>query len=457
MSTEAQAQPVVSEVSKEVTSTETPTPTVESTTAEQTSPEELLKQGKSLDNADDGIDLLSRALELIVIKHGELHPETAPYYHEYGRRLIESSKRDQDVFAKIEAQVNKPEEEKQEDCEEVASEEKETGAQTGTAAAEAASTAAEQDRPAEDAGAKPAEDAGAKPAEGSAGSSGKMEVGEEERPTASAKDEAISSASATDSAELIEARELAWQLLETARVIYSKDEQKNISEIAAVHCLLGDVAMEDGNFQRAYPEYVKATQIYGKHAGMADRRLGEAHQLAGLCALYDQQNEASIFHYTAAAEAFNNTLTELLVKESIMERPSQDTEDIEFVDEQLLEKLKEKLGKENPTVGQAHELNGIVNNLIERVEEIQDQAEADAKNPQMKEIIMKLGQEIAKKFASVQDKEGGSSAFDKPTSAPCEGAKEINVLVPKKRPAPEAEGDATGAAKRQKLDTAGEA
>jgi len=430
MSTEVQDQPAV--VAEGTSVEKAP---VEST------PAELLERGTSQKDSEEAVDLLSQALELIVIKHGELHPSTARYYHEYGRRLIESSKRDQDVFAKIESQVKNPEEEKQE---QEAEDDK-----TEPPAAAAAVAAEEGEKPAkmevEDKVAAPTDEKEAEPPSGKQEAPTEFLCGKQEAP-------AETSSECQTSAEMIEARELAWQLLETARVVYCKDEAKNIAEIASVHCLLGDVAMEDGNFQRAYPEYGKATQMYGKHAGMADRRLGGAHQLAGLCALYDQQNEASIFHYTAAAEAFNNALTELLVKEGVMETPNQDSEDIEFVDEELLEKLKEKLGDDNENVKKAYDLNGIVNNLIERVEEIQDQMEADAQNPQMKEIIMKLGQQIAEKFKNAQDSEG-ASAFDKPSEAASEGATEVNVLVPKKRPAPEEEGAAGTAAKRQKLET----
>merc|ERR1711879_659783 len=109
---------------------------------------------------------------------------------------------------------------------------------------------------------------------------------------------------------------------------------------------------------------------------------------------------------------------------------------IEFVDEAFIEKMKEKTGEDSEAYKEVMELNGIVNNLIERVEEIQEQTENDAKNPQMQEIIAKLGQKIAEQFAQQQGA-SESNGFDKPTtSAPCEGATEINVLVPKKRPAP---------------------
>lgn len=450
MSTEA--QPIVSETSK-VEASEV----LENKRVDRT-PEELFEIGSTTECADDAIDFLSEALEKIVAKNGELHPSTARYYHEYGRRLVEASKADQDVFAKIEAKVNQPEEEKQENAEdeeavkkgEAEASPEHKAAQEATGAGGAAEQTEEAVKPAEPSSAE----ASSKPTASS--DEPVVKPGKEEAEPSS-KSEEPSAVVPTPSDEMIEARELAWELLESARVVYTKNEAEHTSEIAAVHCLLGDVAMEDGNFQRAYPEYVKATQIYGKHGGVADKRLGGAHQLAGLCALYDQQNEASIFHYTAAAEAFNNTLAELLVKEGIMETPSQETEDIEFIDEALIEKLQDKVGADSAQVKDAKELNGIINNLIERVEEIQDQMENDAKNPKMQQMIQKLGQKIAEQFKAQEGET--SSGFDKPTSAPCEGATEINIIVPKKRPASSGAHSATedASAKRQKLENAEEA
>lgn len=414
------AEPVVPTTAPAETAAE-PNPKAEAPS--EPAPTELLEAGIALTDSEEAIDVLSRALELIVAKEGELHPSTARFYHEYGRALVESSKADQDVFAKIESETKKGDtDEKQEIPAEEAAKEASPKNDEEATPAETEAAPSEPSAPTTDA---TATEAGSSKAEAPSNEEG--------------GEAATSSTETKSTAEMVEARELAWELLETARVVYEKSGEERHLEIASVHCLLGDVSMEDGNFARAYQEYVKATQLFGKHAGVADRRLGSAHQLAGLCSLYDQQNEASIFHYTAAAEAFNNALTETLVKHEIMERPAEETEDIEFVDEALIEKMKEKAGEESEAYKEVMELNGIVNNLIERIEEIQEQMENDAKNPQMQEILAKLGQKIAEQFAQQHEASASTSnGFDKPTAsaAPCEGATEINVLVPKKRPAP---------------------
>jgi len=254
--------------------------------------------------------------------------------------------------------------------------------------------------------------------------SSKLEVVQEDAPPAkpAAADE--------EKDDLVEERELAWEMLESTRIILQKNAELNASKIADVHTLLGDVAMEDGNFDRAYEEYTQAIKLFGKSASktLADRRLASAHQLAGVCALYDQQMEAGQFHYTAAAECFNNILTEILVKEGIMERAQEETEDIEFVDEENLKKLKEKVGAESTLYKEAMELSGIVDNLIERVNDIADQMEEDMKNPEMSKIVQELGQKLASQVASAMAGGGAQEGFDKPSAPTGEVSEEIKKV-----------------------------
>ena len=48
--------------------------------------------------------------------------------------------------------------------------------------------------------------------------------------------------------------QLAWENLESAKVIWSKDAQPNAAALADVHGLLGDVAMESDDFATALAE-----------------------------------------------------------------------------------------------------------------------------------------------------------------------------------------------------------
>jgi len=373
---------------------------------------------------DKATEFFSLALELIVGDLGELHPDTCKFYLEYGKALLESSKADKDVFAKI------AEDHKQNnvgDKETTSEEQKKPESESPTVTSESPTEKSESVASVTADSMPPRQElaASAPVQQPATAKSSKLEVVQEDEPAKPATDE--------EKSDLVEERELAWEMLESTRIILKKNATENATKIADVHTLLGDVAMEDGNFDRAYEEYTEAIKLFGKSASktLADRRLASAHQLAGVCALYDQQMEAGQFHYTAAAECFNNILTEILVKEGIMERPEVETEDIEFVDEGNLKKLEEKVGAESALYKEAMELSGIVDNLIERVNDIADQMEEDMKNPEMSKIVQELGQKLASQVASAMAGGGAQEGFDKPSASSgreSDDTKQVNSL-----------------------------
>lgn len=65
--------------------------------------------------------------------------------------------------------------------------------------------------------------------------------------------------------------QLAWENLESAKVIWSRDAQHNAAALADVHGLLGDVAMESDDFGTALAELDAAL---GHLAGIAQVRAG---------------------------------------------------------------------------------------------------------------------------------------------------------------------------------------
>jgi len=180
----------------------------------------------------------------------------------------------------------------------------------------------------------------------------------------------------------VEDRELAWQLFETARVIIANDEKMDEKEksfrLGNVHQLLGEVSLGGGNFDRGYEEFSTSIKLFGKSLQLSDSRIGRAQQLAGLCAVHGRQLEAAQFHYTAAAENYNMRLEELLTEAGVMKPKNPDepeSEDIEFVDKSYLDILKTKVGEESELFKNCSEIYGIVNDLIDRVEELMEEEE----------------------------------------------------------------------------------
>merc|ERR1719193_1603906 len=169
---------------------------------------------------------------------------------------------------------------------------------------------------------------------------------------------------------------------ETARITVANDEKMEDNEksllLGEVHCLLGEVALGGGNFDRGYGEFSTSIKLLGKSLRLSDPKIGKVQQLAGLCAVQGRQLEAAQFHYTAAAENHNMHLEELLVAAGVMKArdPNEpESEDIEFVDRKYIDLLKEKVGEESEIFKKCFDVFGIVNDLIDRVEELMEEEE----------------------------------------------------------------------------------
>jgi len=361
--------------------------------------EELEKSGKP-----EALDTYSKALEAMVSVKGELHVDCVLFYDRYAKALLESSKLSGSVFALIEQQKGK--EIKQAPVE---------------APVAASPTVTENAAATKD-----------------TSSDVNMEEEKSEVPcykvaTENSPSEEKCEEKAGDK-DMVGLRQLAWELFETARVILEKQEPRDNLRLAGIHQNLGEVAMEDGNFDRAYKELLEAIIILGKVVTESDERLAGAHQVAGLCSLCNQQIEAAGFHYTAAAEGFNFKLTNILVQNAVLERPNVDAPEIQFVKKDDLEKLKAKLGEEHADYVKAAELNAKINNLIGRVIDINYQEEEAAENPDIHSVVKDIAAKLAVKYAEAAQK-GAAAVFDTASkSSP------VNELVPtrneKKRPCP---------------------
>jgi len=251
-----------------------------------------------------------------------------------------------------------------------------------------------------------------------------------------------------------ENRELAWQLFETARVTVANNEKLEDKEkslqLGEVHRLLGEVALGGGNFDQGYGEFSTSIKLFGKALPLSDPQIGRVQQLAGLCAVHGGQLEAAQFHYTAAAENHNMHLEELLIKEGVMtpRDPNEpESEDIEFVDGKYLDLLKEKVGEESSIFKKCFNIFGIINELIDRVEEFME--EEDQKKAELSKVMKVLAEKMrtgefpglkAKKHVAVkmQAKEPlvtEQVGFDSSQQPASEKVKELGTFGGKRRPA----------------------
>ncbi|KAL3686952.1 hypothetical protein R1sor_013261 [Riccia sorocarpa] len=171
----------------------------------------------SAESYEEAIDCFSKALEIRVNHYGELAPECANTYYKYGCALLYK------VQAESEALCDRNEE---------------APSTIKPVSMEGGSTeAGGSEEPADD------DDSEGSPEEGA---DGKAEAEGEDNEEDTEEDEGDI--------------ELAWKLLETARVIHSKQPTRSLGEVDVITAL-ADISLEKENFKTCYADYEQALHM----------------------------------------------------------------------------------------------------------------------------------------------------------------------------------------------------
>ncbi|ETE69639.1 Nuclear autoantigenic sperm protein [Ophiophagus hannah] len=127
--------------------------------------------------------------------------------------------------------------------------------------------------------------------------------------------------------------ELAWDMLELAKVIYKRQDTKEAQLHAAqAHLKLGEVSIESENYMQAIEEFHSCLALQQKYLEAYDRLLAETHYHLGLAYHYNNQYEEAVLQFIM--------LTERLKAKG--EGPAEDEKEIEEL-KGLLPEIKEKI------------------------------------------------------------------------------------------------------------------
>ncbi|XP_077390947.1 histone-binding protein N1/N2-like [Festucalex cinctus] len=140
--------------------------------------------------------------------------------------------------------------------------------------------------------------------------------------------------------------QLAWEMLEVAKLIYKRKESKEDQLMAAQAFLkLGEVGIESGNYPQALEDFQDCLALQLKHLPSHSRLLAETnyHLATALCCM-DQYSQA-IQHYNSAMKAIETRLAMLQDKINAAEDTEGAKEATTEMEElkQLLPELKEKI------------------------------------------------------------------------------------------------------------------
>ncbi|XP_073347408.1 nuclear autoantigenic sperm protein-like [Pagrus major] len=106
--------------------------------------------------------------------------------------------------------------------------------------------------------------------------------------------------------------QLAWEMLEVAKVIYKRNESKEEQLMAAqTHLKLGEVSAESGNYTQALEDFQECLKLQVKHLDPDSRLLAETHYQLGLTYSLNLQYSQAIEELKSSISVIKSRLDNL--------------------------------------------------------------------------------------------------------------------------------------------------
>ncbi|XP_076871024.1 nuclear autoantigenic sperm protein isoform X4 [Brachyhypopomus gauderio] len=140
--------------------------------------------------------------------------------------------------------------------------------------------------------------------------------------------------------------QLAWEMLEVAKVIYKRKESKEDQLMAAQILLkLGEVGAESGNYTQALEDFQECLVIQLEHLPPHSRLLAETHYQLGMTFSYTAQYNQAIQHFTSSIKVIESRLAmlqEAIDKAEGAEEAKEERSELEEL-KQLLPEIAERV------------------------------------------------------------------------------------------------------------------
>ncbi|XP_067846251.1 nuclear autoantigenic sperm protein isoform X2 [Heptranchias perlo] len=177
------------------------------------------------------------------------------------------------------------------------------------------------------------------PMEEGEGASSAADVSEDENEEAAAEKDAES--------EEVDNLQLAWEMLELAKVIFKRQETKEAQLYAAqAYLKLGEVGIESENYIQAIEDFNECLNIQEKHLEPHNRLLAETYYQLGLAYSFNKQYDFSLNHFKESFSVIEKRLVMLTERiEKAEEKGKSPAKDNDAVseDKREVEELKELL------------------------------------------------------------------------------------------------------------------
>ncbi|KAF2074002.1 hypothetical protein CYY_004678 [Polysphondylium violaceum] len=253
--------------------------------------------------------LLAEALENLTGVYGQLSIKAAPLYVKYGNTLVLSYKTEESDFMDILGSKLKNVADKEKN-------ESSGSVNTDGAVQPVPDDASEEETP--DQTKDKEQQDGEEEGEGE---------GEGEGDDQEDKDKKQENEQIEEDASPIEA---AWEIFETARIIYEKEGNRE-SEISEIHICLGGLCIDSENIDNAIEEYTKALNIREGAKNKNYREISETYYYLGLAYQLQNNTKKAEHNYRLAIDILTNLLN--TKQKSLDSKPSDPTEENKIIDE----------------------------------------------------------------------------------------------------------------------------
>ncbi|KAL3870086.1 hypothetical protein ACJMK2_042699 [Sinanodonta woodiana] len=205
---------------------------------------------------------------------------------------------------------------------------------------------------------------------------GEEEEGEEtldEGETSQDEKEAIEG---EENADDVSNLQLAWEMLELAKVIYLKEDTKESKiKAAEAHLKLGEVSLETEQYEQAVEDFNQCLKIQKEFMEPEDRALAETYYQLGLAFGFNKQYDQAIESYKTAIKTIEDKIAKLT----------------QFIEEKSSEKGKEPVDFDDPVtqaIQEIKDLNDILPDIHTKIEDTEEEKkQVDELKVAAKEVI----------------------------------------------------------------------
>ncbi|XP_071483137.1 protein HGV2-like [Diadema antillarum] len=141
--------------------------------------------------------------------------------------------------------------------------------------------------------------------------------------------------------------QLAWEMLELARVILSRNESEEFQlKVSQIHLKLGELGLETEQYVQSIVDFTSCLEIQKKYLDPESRLLAGTHYNLGLAYTFAQKYDRSIEHYNLSKQLIEARLATLEKRVSEAEgkgKEKANEDDPLFKDQKEVDELKELL------------------------------------------------------------------------------------------------------------------